>query len=232
MAARRVVLKISGEAMSLPKESGLDFDRIRFVAEQLVEAARDGAAPAVVVGAGNFIRGADLKEFPRVTADQMGMTATAINALALRDVIRGLGGAAEARSALPIAGVADGYSSQETAALIDSGTIAVLAGGTGNPFFTTDSACALRSLELDAALMLKATKVDGVYSADPVADSTVERFDSLTYQEVLDKKLGVMDLTAVELCRQKSIPVRVFDFQKDKNIVKAIRGEPIGTLIS
>ena len=232
MPYKRVVLKISGEAMGEPGKGGLDAQRIEFVAGQVIAAAAEGTGLGLVVGAGNFIRGAAASAFPRVAADQMGMLATVINAMALRETIVRLGGRAEVRSAVAVPGRVRPFNAEESRKLLDNGTVVLFAGGTGNPFFTTDTACALRCCEVGADLMLKATKVDGVYSADPEKDPGAERFDRLASQEVLDRKLGVMDLTAVELCRAQSIPILVFDFLKDGNIIKAVRGETVGTLIT
>jgi len=233
MAYIRVVLKISGEAMGGTGRSGLDPDRITFIAKQIISAQAGGAELGLVVGGGNFLRGATLQgRIERVTADQMGMLATVINGMALRDSIRALGGQAEVRSAVPVPGVVDRFRAEESRALLAAKTAVIFAGGTGNPFFTTDTACALRCCEIEADLMLKATKVDGVYSDDPLKNPSAERFDRLSYQDVLDRQLGVMDLTAVELCRSKGIPILVFDFLREGNIVKAVKGESVGTLIA
>jgi len=234
MAYRRVVLKLSGEAMGRPKVGGLDGAAVEFAARQILEAAAAGAELGVVVGGGNFIRGggAGGTAFSRVAADQMGMLATVINAMALRDVIRRLGGVAEVRAAVPVPGVVEQFRAEEVRDLMAAGAVVCLAGGTGNPFFTTDTACALRCCELEADLMLKATKVDGVYSADPVTNPGARRFDRLSYDEVLDKKLGVMDLTAVELLRSRKVAILVFDFLREGNIVRAVKGEKVGTVIS
>lgn len=233
MRYKRVVLKVSGEAMGHPDEGGLEKSRIEFVAGEIIAAATEGAELGLVVGGGNILRGAEVEDtFSRVAADQMGMLGTVINGMALRDTINRLGGRCEIRAAVPIPGVVDKFRSEEVCALLDGGAAVAFAGGTGNPFFSTDTACALRCCEIGADVMLKATKVDGVYSDDPVTNPDAERFEKLTYDEVLDKRLGVMDLTAVELCRNKNIPILVFDFLKPGNIVKAIRGESIGTLIS
>ena len=231
---KRVVLKVSGEALGGAGKTGLNVERIEFVAGQFIEAASKGIELALVVGGGNFLRGGTFSGtgFPRVKADQMGMLATVINGVALREVIVGLGGKAEVRSAVAIPGVVELFRSEEVRALLRGGNIVIFTGGTGNPFFTTDTACALRCCEIGADLFLKATKVDGVYSADPAADPSAVRYEKLTYQEVLDSKLGVMDLTAVELCRQNGIPIKVFDFLKEGNIVKAVEGKAVGTLIS
>jgi uridylate kinase len=233
LAYKRVVLKVSGEAMGLPDAGGLDPDRIATVARQIIEASRTGVGLGLVVGGGNFLRGAAVGgAFPRVKADQMGMLATIINGIALRETIRRLGGKAEVMAAVAIPGVVDKFDAEKACTLLDDGAAVVFAGGTGNPFFTTDTACALRCCEIEADLMLKATKVDGVYSADPVKDPSAERFDRLTYQEVLDRGLEVMDLTAVELCRNAGIPILVFDFLKEGNIIRAVQGETVGTIVS
>ncbi len=233
MRYKRVVLKVSGEAMCRPGEGGLDKSRIEFVAREIIAAAAEGAELGLVVGGGNILRGAAVGDaFTRVAADQMGMLGTIINGMALRDTIKRLGGKVEIRAAVAIPGVVDKFRAEEVCELLDEGSAVVFAGGTGNPFFSTDTACALRCCEIEADVMLKATKVDGVYSDDPVTNPDARRFEKLTYHDVLDKSLGVMDLTAVELCRTKKIPILVFDFLKPGNIVKAVTGEPIGTVIS
>ena len=233
MRYKRVVLKVSGEAMCRPGEGGLDKSRIEFVAREIIAAAAEGAELGLVVGGGNIRRGAAGGDaFTRGAADQMGMLGTIINGMALRDTIKRLGGKVEIRAAVAIPGVVDKFRAEEVCELLDEGSAVVFAGGTGNPFFSTDTACALRCCEIEADVMLKATKVDGVYSDDPVTNPDARRFEKLTYHDVLDKSLGVMDLTAVELCRTKKIPILVFDFLKPGNIVKAVTGEPIGTVIS
>ncbi len=233
MRYKRVVLKVSGEAMGRPGEGGLEPSRIELVAREIIAAAKEGAELGLVVGGGNILRGASVEgAFSRVAADQMGMLGTIINGMALRDTINRLGGKAEIRAAVAIPGVVDKFRAEEACKLLSEGSAVVFAGGTGNPFFSTDTACALRCCEIEADVMLKATKVDGVYSADPVTNPDARRFESLTYRDVLEKSLGVMDLTAVELCRNKNIPILVFDFLKPGNIVKAVKGDTIGTVIS
>jgi uridylate kinase len=233
MAHKRVVLKLSGEAMSGQGKTGLHPAQIEFTAGQILAAAREGTEIAVMMGGGNFLRGSQVGEaFTRIAADQMGMFATVINGLALRDVIVRLGGRAHVRSAFAVPGKVKPFGADGCRELMHRGSIVILTGGTGNPFFTTDTACALRCCELDADLMLKATKVDGVYSSDPKTDPKAKRYDRLGYEDVLDQRLGVMDLTAVELCRSQGIGILVFDFLKEGNIVKAVRGETVGTVIS
>ncbi len=232
---RRVVLKISGESFAGPRQYGIDPKELSLVAGQIAEAASDGTQLAVVVGGGNIIRGSSLaqeKQIDQSTADYMGMLATVINGMALRETLTGMGQDCRLMSAIDIPAVAEPFVRARALRHFEKGRILVLAAGTGNPFFTTDSCAALRGTELGADILLKATKVDGVYSSDPHRNRDAKRYDRLTFSEAIEKKLGVMDLTALTMCMEQDLPVIVFDFKVPGNIRRVVQGEPIGTEIT
>ncbi len=232
---RRVVLKISGESFAGPRQYGIDPKELSLVAGQIAEAASDGTQLAVVVGGGNIIRGSSLaqeKQIDQSTADYMGMLATVINGMALRETLTGMGQDCRLMSAIDIPAVAEPFVRARALRHFEKGRILVLAAGTGNPFFTTDSCAALRGTELGADILLKATKVDGVYSSDPHRNRDAKRYDRLTFSEAIEKKLGVMDLTALTMCMEQNLPVIVFDFKVPGNIRRVVQGEPIGTEIT
>ena len=228
---RRVVVKISGEALG---SRGIDGDSLTTLTGEILSALRTDAEIAVVLGGGNILRARDLGTplIRRPVKDRMGMLATVINALAAADALLDAGRPAAVLTATPMPGVAEHFRMERARALLTEGNVVFLAGGTGHPYFTTDTAAALRALEVGADALLKATKVDGVYSADPVDNPEAVRYDSLTYDQVLDKGLGVMDLTAVTLCRENDLPVHVFDVGVPGNLARVISGEPVGTRIS
>ena len=229
------MVKLSGEGLAGDAGLGIDPATLKETAAEVAAAARD-AQVSLVVGGGNLIRGADgglaAVGVGRVTGDHMGMLATFINALALRDALLALGTQAVVLASHPISTVAEGYSVQKALDHLAAGRVVLHAGGTGNPLFTTDTAACLRGIETGADLIVKATKVDGVYSADPVSDPDAERFDELTYMEVLDRRLGVMDLTAVTLCREHGMPVVVCDATRPGTLTRIVRGAKVGTRIS
>ncbi|MCY3623439.1 MAG: UMP kinase [Gammaproteobacteria bacterium] len=231
----RVMVKLSGEGLAGDAGLGIDPATLKETAAEVAAAARD-AQVSLVVGGGNLIRGADgglaAVGVGRVTGDHMGMLATFINALAFRDALLALGTQAVVLASHPISTVAEGYSVQKALDHLAAGRVVLHAGGTGNPLFTTDTAACLRGIETGADLIVKATKVDGVYSADPVSDPDAERFDELTYMEVLDRRLGVMDLTAVTLCREHGMPVVVCDATRPGTLTRIVRGAKVGTRIS
>ncbi len=229
----RVIVKISGEAFSGAGEHGINEGEISWIASEIAAAYREGAQIGVVVGGGNFLRGAqvDCDGISALTGDQMGMLATLLNALALRDVLESEGVRAVAVSALEVDGVLPGYDIRKCKELLGEGRVVILGGGTGSPFFTTDTAAALRAVELGAAAVLKATKVDGVYSADPVTDPSAVRFESLSYMEVLQQRLKVMDSTAVSLCMEHDVRIVVFDYKRKGAVRDIVRGEKVGTLV-
>jgi uridylate kinase len=230
---RRILLKLSGEALMGEQDYGIEPKVIGHIADDLGELNRKGVEVAVVIGGGNIFRGVGLAQagMDRVTADQMGMLATVINALALQDALERRGLHCRVMSALKINQVCEDYIRRRAVRHLEKGRLVVFAAGTGNPYFTTDSAASLRASEINAELMLKATKVDGVYDADPIKHADAKRYKRLTYDEVLAQKLGVMDATAVVMCRDNDIPLRIFNMFTDGDLLKVIMGEEIGTVI-
>ena len=228
-----ILVKLSGEALGGADGVGIDPAVVRTTAESIADLVRMNVAVGLVVGGGNILRGAELAALGlnRITGDQMGMLATVINALAFRDALETAGVRAEVLSAHPIATVSAGFSAREGIALTRAGVVALFAGGTGNPLFTTDTAACLRAIEIGADLVVKATKVDGVYSADPMTHPDAERFDSLSFDAVLDRELGVMDLTAIQLCRDHDLPVVVCDMAEPGALTRLVAGDKVGTRI-
>jgi len=234
---RRVVLKVSGESFSQPGVPGIDPEELRTIAGEVAAArgAFDDLNMAVVVGGGNIVRGAKLAEAGRInqsTADYMGMLGTVINGLALREALEQLGIQSRVMSAITVTAVAEPFIRLRALRHMEKGRVVILVAGTGNPFFTTDTCASLRAIELGAEVLLKATKVDGVYTADPRIDPKATRYERLTFREALDRRVGVMDLTALTMCMEHRLPVCVFDFKKPGNIRRVVSGEPIGTLVS
>ncbi len=234
-APKRVLLKLSGEAFCAPGGHGIEADELALIAGEVADAQANGAQIAVVVGGGNFVRGAtlaDAGDIDRATADYMGMLGTIMNALALKDKLETIGVPARVMSALEIRAVAEPFIRARAIRHLEKGRVVVLAAGTGNPFFTTDTCAALRATELGCSALLKATKVDGIYTADPKTDPSAERYESLTFAEALEKRLQVMDTAAFAMCEDNGIPVVVFDFKKRGNIARVVTGEPIGTRVT
>lgn len=230
---KRILLKLSGEALMGDEDFGIDpkvLDRMALEIGQLIGI---GVQVGMVIGGGNLFRGAALSQagMDRVTGDHMGMLATVMNALAMRDALERSNISTRVMSAIPMSGVVEHYDRRRAVRDLKDGDVVIFSAGTGNPFFTTDSAACLRGIEIDADVVLKATKVDGVYNADPMKDPTAVKYDALSYDEVLDKKLGVMDLTAICLCRDHNMPVRVFDMNKPGVLRSIVVGESEGTLI-
>ena len=231
----RVVLKLSGESFAKPGEQGIDADELSTIAHEVSQAAKTGVEIAVVVGGGNMIRGSRLANrvgIDRSTADYMGMLGTVINGMALKEGLERLGQPARLMSALEIPSVAEPFILGRAMRHFAKGRVLILAAGTGNPFFTTDTCAALRAAELQADILLKATKVDGVYTADPLIDPTAERYKELTFQEAIERQLGVMDLTALSMCMEQNLPIMVFKFKTAGNIARVVAGEPLGTLVA
>lgn len=231
----RILLKLSGEAFCAPGGFGVDAHELDVIAREIREAATLGVEMAVVVGGGNIIRGARLAEqghIHRATADYMGMLGTVINALALREKLLTLGIDSRVMSAIEIRAVAEPFIRGRALRHMEKGRVVILAAGTGNPFFSTDTCAALRATELECDILLKATKVDGVYTADPRKDSSAQRYDTLTFAEAIAKDLQIMDMTAFTMCKENNIPVLVFDFKQSGNIKGVVRGERIGTLVT
>jgi len=230
---KRILLKLSGEALTGSENFGIDPRILDLMALEIGQLVGIGVQVGLVVGGGNLFRGAALQSagLDRVTGDHMGMLATVMNALALRDALERSNIATQVMSSIPMSGVVDHYDRRKAIRALSNGDVVIFAAGTGNPFFTTDSSACLRGIEVNAELVLKATKVDGVYSADPMKVSDAVRYDRLTYDEVLDKKLEVMDLTAILLCRDHNMPVRVFEMEKPGALLNIVRGGDEGTLI-
>jgi uridylate kinase len=231
---RRVLLKLSGEALMGGEDYGIDPKVIRGMARDIIEAQQAGAQIGVVIGGGNIFRGAGLAAagMDRVTGDHMGMLATVMNALAMQDAIEKAGGYARTMSAIQINEVCEDFIRRRAIRHLEKGRVALFAAGTGNPFFTTDSAAALRAIEIGAGLLLKATKVDGVYSADPAKDASAKRYERLTYEDVIQRNLQVMDTSAISLCRDHRIPLRIYDMSREGDLMRILRGEQIGTLVA
>jgi len=232
-AYQRILLKLSGEALLGKEDYGIDPDIIHRIATEIGDVTRLGIQVAVVIGGGNIFRGAGLAEsgIDRVTGDHMGMLATVLNALALQDALESVQINARVMSAISVHDVCEDYIRRRAIRHLEKGRVVICAGGTGNPFFTTDTAAALRAIEIGADLVLKATKVDGVYSADPVKDKSAVLFDQLDYDRVIESKLGVMDANAIVLCRDQGMPIRVFNVFEEGNLVRILQGEAIGTLV-
>ena len=231
----RVILKVSGEGLCRPGGFGIDADEIARTAREIRGVARAGSEVAVVIGGGNLLRGSAVTKqarIPEATAHQMGMLATIINALALQETLEATGVSSRVLSAIPVGSVCETYFRRRCIRHLEKGRVVILAAGTGRPFVTTDTAAALAALELDAAALLKATKVDGIYSADPMKDSRARFYPRLTYDRAIKDRLGVMDLAAMELCRCKNVPVIVFNMKKPGNMKKVVLGQRIGTLMT
>jgi uridylate kinase len=233
-AYHRILLKLSGEALLGQEDYGIDPIIIHRIAVEIGDVTKLGIEVAVVIGGGNIFRGAGLAKsgIDRVTGDHMGMLATVMNSLALQDALERIGVDARVMSAISVHDVCEDYIRRRAIRHLEKGRVVICAGGTGNPFFTTDTAAALRAIEIDANILLKATKVDGVYSADPVHDPDAVRYDKLGYDRVIESKLGVMDANAIVLCRGQKMPIRVFNVFDEGNLVRIIKGEAIGTLVS
>jgi uridylate kinase len=231
---KRVLLKLSGEAFCTKGGFGIDPAELEVIAGEVRDAAGLGVQLSVVVGGGNIIRGAELAasgHIHQATADYMGMLGTVINALALKEKLVSLNVPCRVLSALEVRSVAEPFIRGRAVRHLEKGRVVILAAGTGNPFFTTDTCAALRATELECEVLLKATKVDGVYTADPKKDPKATRYESVTFAEAISKRLGVMDMTALAMCQERNIPVLVFDFKKHGNIARVIQGESIGTLV-
>ncbi|VAW49425.1 Uridine monophosphate kinase [hydrothermal vent metagenome] len=231
---KRILLKFSGEALMGSGDFGLDAGTLKAVVSQVKALRGLGVEVAIVVGGGNIFRGAQIQGsgIQRTTGDHMGMMATVMNALALRDVIESMGMNAQILSAMPIDGISAGFDANSAKKQLANGDVLVFAAGTGSPFFTTDTAAALRGIEVDAEIVLKATKVDAIYSADPMKDSNATRYEFLTYDDVIQKDLQVMDMAAFVLCREHKMPIRVFDMFKGDAVIRIVQGESEGTLVA
>jgi uridylate kinase len=231
---KRILVKLSGEALLGQADYGIDPLMLKRVAAEIVEVADSGVQVAVVLGGGNIFRGAGLARsgMDRVTGDQMGMLATVINSLAMQDAVEALGAQARVMSAIRINEVCEEFIRRRAIRHLEKGRIVIFAAGTGNPFFTTDTAASLRAIEIGAEILLKATKVNGVYSDDPVKNPAATRYDQLSYDRVLDDRLAVMDATAIVLCRDNALPLRVFNLNNTGDLPRVVRGENVGTLVT
>ena len=231
---RRVLLKLSGEALMGELDYGIEPSVIQRIAAEIAAARKTGVEIAIVVGGGNIFRGAGLARagMDRVTGDYMGMLATVMNALAIQDALESLDVHARVMSALQIHDVCEDYIRRRAVRHLEKGRVVILAAGTGNPFFTTDTAASLRAIEIGADVLLKATKVDGVYDDDPMTNSRAKRFDSVSYDQVLADKLTVMDATAIVMCRDNDLPLRVFNLKRGDALIRAMSGDDVGTLVT
>jgi len=231
---RRILVKLSGEALMGSADYGIDAVFLKRLASEIVAVRERGVQVAVVIGGGNLFRGAGLARagMDRVTGDHMGMLATVMNSLALQDSLESFGVFARVMSAIRINEVCEDYIRRRAIRHLEKGRVTIFAAGTGNPFFTTDTAASLRAIEIGADLLIKATKVDGVYDADPVGNPAAKRFDRLTYDRVLDGRLNVMDATAIVLCRDHNLPLRVFNLNEAGALVRVACGEDVGTLVT
>ena len=231
----RVLLKISGEALGVPGQVGLDGEAVERLAADIAEAAKTGVQIAVVVGGGNLMRGHEIAQVAPVqeaTAHYMGMLATVINGLALQDAIEAKGVPTRVQSAINVAQVCEPYIRRRCIRHLEKERVVILVSGTGNPFVTTDTCAALRAIEIGADAVLKATKVDGVYAEDPAINPAAKLYERLTYEQALAERLGVMDVSAFDLCQQKRIPIVVFNGLVPGNLLRAVQGEPVGTLVA
>lgn len=233
MKYNRILLKLSGESLMGAQGHGIDPDRLAAYARQIKEIADRGLQIGIVIGGGNIFRGLSgaAKGFDRVKGDQMGMLATVINSLALQSALKDVGQPAQVFTAIAMTPIGEQYSPDRAVQAIESGKVAIMSCGTGNPFFTTDTGSALRAIEIGADVMLKGTRVDGIYTADPEKDKSAVKFDDITYNEVIARGLKVMDLTATALCKENNMPVYVFNMDVEGNLAKMIDGQNLGTLV-
>jgi uridylate kinase len=231
---RRILLKFSGEILAREDGGGLDFTKLASYSKQIAEVKALGTEIGIVIGGGNILRGSTTSEngIDRVTADYMGMLATVINALAFQSVLEHMGVDTRVLTAIKMEQLAEPYIKRRAIRHLEKGRIVIFAGGTGNPYFTTDTAAALRAIEIEADVVMKGTKVDGVYDGDPVKDPRARRFESLSYIDVLNRRLRVMDATAISLCMENRLPVVVFKLTDENNLIRAVRGESVGTVVS
>jgi len=233
MIYKRILLKLSGESLMGEKQYGIDENRLTEYATQIAEIATMGVQVGIVIGGGNIFRGLSgtSKGVDRVLGDQMGMLATVINGLALNSALQAAGVKSKVLTAIRMEPVGEFYSKQKAIASLENGEIVILSAGTGNPFFTTDTGSSLRAIEIEADVMLKGTRVDGVYTADPEKDPNAVKFDEITYDEIYNRNLKVMDLTATTMCKENNMPIYVFDMDTPGNLKKVMLGEKIGTLV-
>lgn len=231
---KRILLKLSGESLMGDQQYGIDQNRLNDYAEEIATLAKAGVQVGIVIGGGNIFRGLSgaTKGFDRVKGDQMGMLATVINSLALDSALKNQGVKSRVLTAISMEPVGEYYSKEKATAALSDGEVVIISGGTGNPYFTTDTASALRGIEIEADIMLKGTRVDGIYTADPEKDPTATRFDTITFDEIYRRNLRIMDLTATTMCNENNLPILVFNMDKKGNLKKVLAGESIGTVVS
>jgi uridylate kinase len=230
---KRVLLKLSGESLMGNQQYGIDQDRLNDYAEEIAEIVKHGIQVAIVIGGGNIFRGLSgaAKGFDRVKGDQMGMLATVINSLALHSALNNTGAKSKVLTAIRMEPIGEYYSKDKAVELLSKGEVVIISGGTGNPYFTTDTASALRGIEIEADIMLKGTRVDGIYSADPEKDQTATRFEKISFDEIYDRNLRIMDLTATTLCKENNLPILVFNMDQKGNLKRVMKGESLGTIV-
>ena len=230
---KRILLKLSGESLMGSKGYGIDDQRLADYAQQIKQISQMGTEIGIVIGGGNIFRGLSgaQKGFDRVKGDQMGMLATVINSLALCSALEAIGQKARVMTSVRMEPVGELYTTDKALRLMSKGNVVIIAGGTGNPYFTTDTASVLRAIEIKAEVMMKGTRVDGIYTAEPEKDPTATKYTQITYDEILDMKLKVMDLTAITMCRENNMPIYVFDMDTVGNLEKVMNGQQIGTLV-
>lgn len=229
---KRILLKLSGESLAGENKHGIDFDTVVSICKPIKECVEAGVQVGIVVGGGNFWRGRSSGEMDRTRADHMGMLATTINALGVADALESLGVEVRVQTAISMRQVAEPYIRNKAVSHLNKGRVVIFGCGTGNPFFSTDTAAALRAVEIEADVIMKATMVDGVYDCDPKKNPNAKKYDSISFQEVLSKNLGVMDSTASALCKDNKLPILVFSIEDPENIYRAVCGEDIGTVVS
>ena len=231
---KRILLKLSGESLAGESKQGIDTQRLADYARQVKEIAQKGVQIGIVIGGGNIFRGLSGAQqgYDRVKGDQMGMLATVINALALKSAFDAINQPSRVLTSIRMQPIGEYYSHDKAIRLLEEGTVVILAGGTGSPYFTTDTGSSLRALEIQADIMLKGTRVDGIYTADPEKDPTATKFTEITYDEVIRRGLKVMDMTAIVMCRDNGLPIYVFNMDQSGNLARVINGEQIGTLVT
>lgn len=233
MQFKRILLKLSGESLMGKQGYGIDPDRLNMYASQIKQIADKGIQIGIVIGGGNIFRGLSgaSKGFDRYKGDQMGMLATVINSMALSSALESIGQKARVLTAIRMEPVGEFYSKPKAIEALNNGEVVIMSGGTGNPYFTTDTGSSLRGIEIEADVMLKGTRVDGIYTADPEKDPTATKYDEISYDEIYNKGLKVMDLTATTMCKENNLPIIVFNMDKDGNLVRLMSGEKIGTYV-
>ena len=230
---KRILLKLSGESLMGDQQYGIDQNRLNDYAEEIAKLVKAGVEVGIVIGGGNIFRGLSgaAKGFDRVKGDQMGMLATVINSLALNSALINAGVKSRVLTAIRMEPIGEFYSKEKAIEALNNGEVVIISGGTGNPYFTTDTASALRGIEIEADIMLKGTRVDGIYTADPEKDSTATRFDTITFDEIYKRNLRIMDLTATTMCNENNLSILVFNMDKKGNLEKILAGESIGTIV-